>query len=135
MGNNRYIDYELIKKYPNKYNLTPKKIDKLKVLDWDQLKTKTWLNGALSPDEVWCHLEGTGFGIYGDYINDFWIGFYRDGRIRHCFSCWEGMCHYNFDNFYDINEIENKDDMEIQAKAIKWLNEMIDLGILGVEDD
>lgn len=130
MGDNRYIDYELIKKYPNKYNLTPKKIDQLKVLDWDFLKTKTWLNEALEPDEVWCHIEGTGFGVFGDYESDFWIGFYRDGRVRHSFSCWEGMCHYNFENFYDINEIENKNDMEIQAKTIRWLNEMIDLGVL-----
>lgn len=130
MGNNRYIDYELIKKYPNKYNLTPKKIDQLKVLDWGKLKTKTWHNEAMKPDEVWCHIEGAGFGVYGDYDDEFWIGFYEDGRVSHSFSCWEGMCSYNFENFYDVNEIENKFDMEIQAKTIRWLNEMIDLGVL-----
>lgn len=132
MGNNKYIDYELIKEYPNKYNLTPKKIDQLKVLEWEWLKAKTWLNEALEPDEVWCHIEGAGYGLYGDPINEFWIGFYTDGRVRHSFSCAEGMCHYNFENFYDINEIENKWDMYIQAKTIRWLNDMIDKGILGL---
>ena len=132
MGNNHYLDIGLIKKYPNKYNLTPKKINQLKVLDWEQLKTKTWFNEALKPDKVWCHLDGCGKGYYDDYINEFWIGFYEDGRIRHNFSCGEGMLIYNFEKFYNIDEIKNKCDMIIQTKAINWLNKMIDEGILGL---
>nr|DAG72072.1 MAG TPA: hypothetical protein [Caudoviricetes sp.] len=59
---NGYLDFDLMKKYPNKYNLTPKNIKTVKVLDWDRLKEHTWHNEALynramnSP--CWCHLEG-----------------------------------------------------------------------------
>lgn len=35
---NSYLDFDLMKKYPNKYNLTPKNIKTVKVLDWDRLK-------------------------------------------------------------------------------------------------
>lgn len=35
---NGYLDFELMKKYPNKYNLTPKNMKTVKVLDWDRLK-------------------------------------------------------------------------------------------------
>lgn len=35
---NGYLDFDLMKKYPNKYNLTPKNIKTVKVLDWDSLK-------------------------------------------------------------------------------------------------
>ena len=132
MSNNKYIDFELIKKYPNKYNLTPKSIKSLKVIDWDRLKEKTWFNEAMLPNKVWCHLEGVGVGYFGDYENDFWIGFYEDGKVDYSFSCREGMCHYNFEQFYNVYEIENKYDMGIQVAAIKWLNMMIDEGILGL---
>lgn len=136
MGNNHYLDIKLINKYPNKYNLTPKNIKTLKVLDWDKLKKKTWFNEAMylhnNKDIVWCHIEGCGKGYYGDYFSEFWIGFYEDGRVNCNFSCNEGMCSYNFEKFYNINEIEDKWDMEIQVKAIKWLNMMIDEGILSL---
>lgn len=32
-----YMNLDLIEQYPNKYNLTPKNIKKLKVLDWGLL--------------------------------------------------------------------------------------------------
>lgn len=129
----KYIDYKLIEKNPNKYNLTPKSIEKLKILDWDKLMGKTWFNKAKKNGEWWCHLEGVGKGWYGDYISDFWIGFNRvDNKIDYHFTCMEGICSYKFDKFYDINNIENRWDMEIQVKTIKWLNQMIDDGILGI---
>lgn len=135
MGNNKYIDYDLIKKYPNKYNLTPKDIKKLKVIDWDKLKKKTWFNEAMylsnNKDVVWCHLEGCEKPGHKpcDY-DEFWIGFYEDGRVKYSFTCFEGMCSYNIEKFYDVNEIENKYDMGVQVNAIRWLNMMIDEGII-----
>lgn len=55
----RYLDLDLIKKYPNKYNLTPKNIKTIKVLDWDRLKKDayTWKNTAMN-SPCWCHIEG-----------------------------------------------------------------------------
>ena len=135
MGNKRYIDYKLIEQNPNKYNLIPKDIKKLEVLDWDKLKKKTWYNHAMKKTGEWyCHWEGVGHGYYGDSMSDFWIGFdKKHNRIDYHFTCNEGMCSYKIAKFYDINEIEDKYDMEIQIKAIKWLNQMIDDGILGIE--
>ena len=38
MRNRKYIDFKLIEKVPNKYNIKPEDIKKLKVLDWNKLK-------------------------------------------------------------------------------------------------
>ena len=43
MGNRKYIDFKLIEKVPNKYNIKLEDIKKLKVLDWDKLKKKSTL--------------------------------------------------------------------------------------------
>ena len=126
----RYMDFDLIKKYPNKYNLTPENIKKLKVLDWEKLREKTWFNNAMDKP-CWCHLgESCTKGYFGDGLNEYWIGFYEDGEIDFRFSCYEGMCHYIFDEFYDSKEIENKDDLDIQVKFIEYINDLIDNNII-----
>ncbi len=68
MGNRKYIDFKLIEKVPNKYNIKPGDIKKLNVLDWDKLKKNTWYNDAMKKTGEWyCHLEGSnGGGFYGD---------------------------------------------------------------------
>ena len=38
MMNSGYIDFKAIEQVPNKYNIKPEDIKKLKVLDWDKLK-------------------------------------------------------------------------------------------------
>lgn len=130
----KYIDYKLIDENPNKYNLLPKDIKNLRILDWERLMKKTWYNQAMNKTGEWyCHLEGVGYGFYEDSMSDFWIGFNKkNDKIDYHFSCNEGMCNYKIKKFYDVNEIEDKYDMEIQVKAIKWINQMIDDGILGV---
>lgn len=130
---NRYIDFDLIRKYPNKHNLTPKSVKKLKILDWDRLKKETWLNKAMFSGKWWCHLEGCNLdGKYNDE-DEFWIGFNEENdKIDLNFSSYEGMCGYTFNKFYDVSEIENKYDMVVQVNAIRWLNRLIDDGILGV---
>lgn len=132
MGN-LYFDFDLIKKHPNKYNLTPKNIKKLKVLDWERLKKHTWYNEAMKKTgEWWCHLEGCQLSGKYDDFDEFWIGFdEKNNRIDCRFSCWEGMGRYNFDKFYD--KTENKYDLQVQVNAIKYLNMLIDEGILGLE--
>lgn len=129
--NNYCMNLDLIKQYPNKYDLTPQKIKKLKILDWKRLKKHTWYNNAKKSGKWWCHLEGCQIkGNYNDY-NEFWIGFNeKDNKIDCNFSCWNGMGNYKFDEFY--KEIENKYDLQVQVNAIKYLNMLIDEGILGV---
>ena len=56
---NSYLDFDLMKKYPNKYNLTSKNIKTVKVLDWDRFKNDayTWQNTAMN-SPCWCQIEG-----------------------------------------------------------------------------
>lgn len=133
MGN-RYIDFDLIKAYPNKYKLTPKSVKKLKILDWDRLKKETWFNKARLSGKWWCHLEGCNLDGKYDDEDEFWIGFNEENdKIDLNFSSYEGMCRYTFNKFYDVSEIENRFDMVVQVNAIRWLNRLIDNGILGVD--
>jgi hypothetical protein len=128
----RYIDYKLIDRIPNKYGFTPKNIKKVKVLDWKKLKQHTWFNQAMTKTgRWWCHLEGCNpeGKRYSD-SDEFWIGFSEEGKVDCHFTAYEGMCSYNFDKFYDINEIENKYDMQVQANAIRYLNMLVDEEII-----
>ena len=127
-----YMDFDLIKQYPNKYNLTPKHIKKLKILDWERLKKHTWYNTAMEKTgRWWCHLEGCGIGGEHNDFNEFWIGFNEENNcINYDFSAMEGMCNYIFDEFY--KGTENKFDLHVQVNAIKYLNMLIDEGILGL---
>ena len=132
---NRYIDFNLIDKYPNKYKITPEKIKKLKILDWGKLKERTWHNNAMLSGNWWCHLEGSQKEgqPYNDEDDEFWIGFNEDNdKIEYDFTSYGGLCLYKFRKFYDGNTIENKYDMQVQANTIRWLNMMIDDGVLGI---
>ena len=40
------------------------------------------------------------------------------------------MCHYRFDKFYDAKSIENKWDMNVQVNAMRYLNMLLDEGIV-----
>lgn len=127
------IDEKLIKKYPNKYGLTTKSIKKLKILDWDKLKEHTWYNTAMKGN-WWCHLEGCNLNGTADDFSEFWIGFNEtNNKIDFHFSTCEGMCWYKFDKFYDEKEIEHKYDLYVQINAIRYLNMLLDNGILGIE--
>lgn len=130
----RYIDFELIDQFPNKYNLRPKDIKKLKIIDWAKLKKKTWHNQAMLSGTWWCHLEGCNLsGSYDDF-DEFWIGFNEDNNeINYHFRAGDGMCHYKFDKFYEAKDIENKYDMNVQVNAIRYLNELLDEGIIAKE--
>lgn len=108
----------------NKYKLVPADISRLKVLDWNKLKDYTWLNTATSPS-CWCHLEAS-----EDEEDEFWIGFYSSSKVTYHFSSYEGMAGYDFDEFYSNESIENKYDLEIQSKCLKYLNTLLDKKIV-----
>lgn len=110
----------------NKYNLIPDDIKHLKVLDWNRLKEFTWLNTATSPS-CWCHLEAS-----KDEEDEFWIGFYSPSKIKYHFSSYGGMSGYEFDEFYSNESIENKYDLEIQSKCLKYLNTLIDKKVVSL---
>lgn len=132
-----YIDFKLTEQYPNKYNLTIESIKNLVITDWEKLKEKTWHNEAMKKTgNWWCHLEGCNKG--GQPYNDedeFWIGFREDDDKVDCkFTSYEGMCGYTFEKFYSSKEIENEYDMQVQVNALRWLNSMIDDGILALPE-
>ncbi len=123
-------------KVENKYNLKPKDIQKAIVLDYERLhKPPFWRNNIV---QAWCLSEGVGKGYYGDSIDSYWIGFYdKDaksyaGKIRLSCNAMEDMCHYNFKKFFDISEIENETDLELQEKLLSRINWLIDEGIVEI---
>lgn len=121
----------LFLKYPNKYGFTAKNIDTIRVLDWERLKQYTWFNTVIKKP-CWCHLEGCNTTAGSRYCDDdeFWIGFYEDGKVDHAFSAHGGMCGYEFDEFYDEKDIENKSDAGVQINAIRYLNNLVELKII-----
>ena len=130
------MNLDLLKKHPNKYNLTIAKIKKLVIVDWDKLKTLTWHNPAMKrTGSWWCHLEGCQTSGRIDDEDEFWIGFREeDNKIDCHFSSYGGMCGYTFKTFYNMAEIENDLDFNVQVNAIAWLNKMIDDKILALPD-
>lgn len=128
-------------KIPNKYNLTPAKVRKLKY-DRSRIGEPTfWRNDVI---DAWCITRNTArnskdieFGTY----DSFWLGIYDDdakayaGKVRHWFDSYGGMCDYNFTKFYDFSQIVDLMDLEIQEKALEVLNQLIDDGVLWIEED
>lgn len=127
-------------KVPNKYNLTPDKIRKLKYDRSKVGKPVFWRNNVI---DAWCITRDTAKNgadlTYGTY-DSFWLGIYDDnakeyaGKLRYYFDSYGGMCSYKFTKFYEESEIENAMDLEIQEKALEILNKLIDDGVLYMED-
>lgn len=96
-------------KVVNKYNLKPKDIQKAIILDYDRLhKPPFWRNNVV---QAWCLLDGAGKGLYVNWIDSYWIGFYDNdakayaGKIRLSCSTMEDICNYNFERFYDYQKL------------------------------
>ena len=133
MRSSRYIDFKAIERVPNKYNIKPEDIKKLKVLDWDRLKKHTWYNEGMKDTGEWyCHIASSNDGgLYDDDDDEFWIGFNKkNGEVDYWFTACESMCWYTFDEFYKIDNIRNKWDMNIQVNAMRYLNMLLDEGIV-----
>lgn len=116
----------------NKYNLTPPGINNLVVLDRSKVCAPLfWRNNVIG---AWCITRTTGSKSDFEFgcESDFWLGIYDEkDEIKSNFSSFGGMCNYNPSKFYDEKEIENKNDLEIQEKALEVVNRLIDEGILG----
>ena len=119
----------------NKYELTIPKIKKLKV-NREKLNDNInlfWRNNVIG---AYCISQYTDRKEYGSY----WIGIYDigapsfAGKFRFSLSVWQDMCRYDFENFFDEEDIENEDDLILQEKFLTKINELLDLGILYVED-
>ena len=123
-------------KVDNKYNLTMAKIRKLKIADRSQIGKPLFLRNDVIGS--WCIV-----GAAGSYMdvrfgtdNEFWIGIYDlnakayAGKFRVSLSSYGGMCGYEFNKFFDVKDIDNEQDLEIQEKFLAKINELIDCGVL-----
>lgn len=120
----------------NKYNLKPKDIETAIVLDYDKLhKPPFWRNDVI---QAWCLSDGAGRGLYGGWVNAYWIGIFDKNAKSHAgevhLSCtsYEGMCGYDFENFFDYDEIDNEIDLEMQEKLLERINWLINEGIIKI---
>lgn len=123
-------------KVKNKYNIKPKDIQKAIIFDYEKLtQPPFWRNNVVG---AWCLSDGSGKGYYGNHMDSYWIGFYDEdaksyaGKIRLSCTAYEGMCSYNFKEFFDYREIENEVDLELQEKLLDRINWLIDKGIVKI---
>jgi len=121
----------------NKYNLKPSDIKNLVILDREQIKEPLfWRNNVVN---AWCISKE--FGSKNDFRygteNSVWIGIYDEdaksykNQIRFSCTCYGGMCSYNFNTFFSKN-VKNEYDLQSQEFLLSTINELLDLGILGM---
>ena len=124
----------------NKYNLTMKDCRHLAVKDRSKIcEPLFWRNDVIN---AWCVYGSTAKNAkeaeYGSY-DEFWLGVYdKDAKsyadkIRVKFSAYGGMCHYNFNKFYDYTKIEHEIDLEVQEMFLEKINMLLDEGIVEVQ--
>lgn len=120
----------------NKYELTPKTIKNL-ISNKDKIQEKPfWHNNAIS---AWCLSDNTIHHsvdiLYGTY-DEYWLGVYdENGKVEFHLYSYGGWCNYHPSNFLKSDEIENKDDLEIQVKFLKRINQLIDNGVFSLPND
>ncbi|MBD5589235.1 hypothetical protein [Clostridium botulinum] len=123
-------------KVKNKYNLKFSDIKKLKINNRSKIcEPLFWRNNMI---EAWCISENTMKNnldiVFGTY-NVYWLGIHDEDskkkqKIEICCTAYGGMVNYNFEEFFNYREIENEDDLEIQEKLLKKINQLIDKKIL-----
>ena len=129
---------KILKEYENlnKYRLTPKTIKNL-IPNKNKIQEKPfWRNDVIS---AWClsdntihYSEDIVYSVYDEY----WLGVYDiDGKVDFHLYSYGGMCKYHPSEFLKSSEIENKDDLEIQVKFLKRINQLIDNGTFSLPNE
>lgn len=123
-------------KAKNKYNLKFSDINNLKILDRSKIKEPEFLRDSvinawyISGNTAYIK-DSTEFCTY----NSYWFGIYDDDKIKaHC-NCFGKMCGYNFEEFFNEKDIENRHDLFIQQMLLEEINDLIDKGILGLQNE
>lgn len=119
----------------NKYNLTPKDVERIVLLDSDIIKKQS--NAYYNPTiKAWyvvdntaksvrdydfnTYLEGC-LKIYDDINKKPTLDFYRRGAYK-----------LKFNNFFDLDEIKTESQLEIQERIMALINELLDQKIIGL---
>jgi len=132
----------------NRYGLTPKSIKNLEIVDREKLKDYGfWYNHVIFG---WCFSDEIGDGTCCS-DNSFWLCAYDEEikefcgtkkeikeRINKCntvdfsFSVYGGHRNHEILKFYSPKYIENENDLVIQERFIKKINELIDNNIFKI---
>ena len=127
-------------KVENKYNLTYEDLNKLKVLNRDEICEPLFFRENIF--NAWRLIKDTAKNdrdkLFGT-INYFSITIYdKDSinkeKIKVNFYCRGGLCEYKFNKFFDYKDIDNELDLEIQEKFISTINYLLDKKILGLKE-
>ena len=123
-------------KVENKYHLTMTQIKNLGIANRGKIKEKPfWRNERIY---AWC-LSGYAGTKKDEAVcadNGYWMGFYDEdapkyaGEFQYSFSTYGGMCGYNFEEFFNPDDIECENDLRIQELFLKRINWLLDEGIL-----
>lgn len=115
---------------PNKYKLTPEKIRHLKVLDVAATHRKPFHMNPNYPEE-----PAVCGGIWEEGYEDAWwyLRVNDEGVVAFTVTVME-LCKYEFEEFYNFDEIDNEIDLRIQEMILERLNQLIDDGVLGLPD-
>ena len=131
----QYIDF----KTKNKYNLTFNKIKQLKIKDRGKVCSPLfWRNDVI---QAWCISGSASSSSDRMYCTDssYWIGIYDTnakeyaGEFRFDLYSYGGMYNYEFNEFFQQEDIENENDLQIQEMFLEKINQLIDFGILSLE--
>ena len=120
----------------NKYGLTPKTIQNL-IPNKNKIQEKPfWRNNAIS---AWCLSDNTIHHaediVYSEY-DEYWLGVYDiDSEVEFHLYSYGGMCSYNPSEFLKSSEIESEDDLEIQVKFLKRINQLINDGTFSLPNE
>lgn len=126
-------------KVENKYNLKSADVGRMIVVDRSKLcEPIFWRNTVIN---AWCISGSVGTDADRQFgtDNEYWIGIYdkpyyrKDVRLS--VTCWGGMGKYEFQEFFNMEEIENERDLETQEKVLEVLNMLLDNGILKLPEE
>lgn len=117
----------------NKYNLKFKDISNLKIKNRSKIsKPLFWRNNSL---KAWCISGSTAKNSkdeeWGTY-NSFWLGIYDNDKIKVNCNSYGDMANYNFEEFFNYEEIECEIDLEIQEKLLETINKLLDEEVLEI---
>ncbi len=123
-------------KAKNKYNLKFSDIKNLKILDRSRIKEPEFLRDSAT--NAWYISDNTAIikdNTESCTYNSYWVGIYDDDKIKvHC-NCFGKMCGYNFETFFNEQDIEDRHDLFIQKMLLEEINGLIDKGILGLQNE
>lgn len=123
----------------NRYHLKPEDITRAVVLKPERLRQKPfWRNDTV---QAWC-LAGTTAKTkadweYGTY-SEYWIGFFDAdakayaGQIRMDLSSYGGMCGYQIEQFFNQEDMETEDDVNVQEIVLSRINWLLDEEIIAI---